>query len=253
MGYLSDGLQWMTSPSALRALWNFPRDLRSAQGNMVRACKQFFDRLDYTVTVQRPWRAPAGRILFISEHNSALDGFAMSLACPQHLRLKRIMFRLTAQLFGRAMVKQCLTVWPRGNYYNLCFRTSGLLDRIVYLITHRWGPWVKKELALQRMIGALAQGECLTLLPSGTVGEPRWRSGVGGILLEMSIQHPELLANCYLAPIYLTWDRTQRRVEVQAPRLISFAEILSDLPPNSDRVALTALLQSRYHQGFPGS
>ncbi len=248
VGYLTDGVQWITNPSALRALWQFPRDLRSSQGNMVRACEQFFNRLNYTVIIQRQWRAPAGRILFISDHRSALDGFAMSLACPRHLPLKRIMFRLTAQLFGNEMIKNCLTVWPRGNYYNLCFQTFGLLDRIVYLMTHRWGPWVKKQLALQRIVDALAQGECLTLLPSGTVGESRWRSGIGGIILEMARQRPELLATCFLAPIYLDWDRAHRRVKINAPQLISFADILSELPPDTNRLALTAHLLSRYHQ-----
>ncbi|MEZ6096114.1 MAG: hypothetical protein R3C03_18130 [Pirellulaceae bacterium] len=255
MGYVVDGMKVLLSPSRFSAMWNFDRDLQRADGNMQVACESFFDRLGYRVELDRRWTTSSGGILFFGDHPTALDGFAMALACPKHLTCRRTMFTLSACLLGKNVRRSCVTVWPRGNYHNLVYKTGGFVDRVSYLISHRWGPWVRPGQALHRMCNRLSDGECLTLLPSGTVGEQHWRSGIGSIILNCMERESRLdrdqALSLRLAPVYLEWNHHQKVVTVRAPRLISFAEVCHQVaaqragePCNRDHV--TTWLQSQY-------
>jgi hypothetical protein len=246
MGYLSDGLQLLLNRSTLQALWGFDRDLRDARGNMQQACGVFFERADYRVEVTRPWNSSSGGILFIADHVSALDGFALALACPSHLAVRRVMFMVTGYALGRCVARNSVLVWPRGNYQNLVHDTHGFVDRVAYLMTHRWGPWVKPARALRRMCGALAKGDCLCLLPSGTVGDWNWRSGVGGVIHAAVRERLTAQRPLFLAPVYFDWRNDLRHVSITAPGLVSFEQIVATAGSGLSRRELTDWLQKRY-------
>jgi hypothetical protein len=256
MGYLIDGVRMLTDRSAFHALWHFDNDLRQSHGNMQVACDRFFERQGYELIVERPWHAPRGGILFFSDHHSALDGFAIARACPTDRVCRRVIFTLTALTLGRSVFRHSITVWPRGNWHNLIFETSGFVDRVAYLITHRWGPWVRPAQALERMCRCLHSGESLTILPSGTVGEDRWRAGLGAILLRLHSlgdgpEHDEQ-NEVHLAPTYVEWDHAVRKGTVQAPQLIPLSRLMrwaeAELGEDQaqDRKSLTQWIKSRY-------
>jgi hypothetical protein len=245
MGYISDSLQLFFAPKIARSLWGFNSDLQRAESNMVVASRLFFDRIGYSVIVERDWDSMQGRILVVSSHTSTLDGFALAMACPKELPVRRVMSRLTAQVLGPEVVRGCITVWPRGNYRNLICETRGFTNRIAYLLTHRWGPWVSPHLALNRMVAALERGECLTMLPSGVIGERRWRAGIGGILLEAARLQLMKSQPMYLAPVYLSWNHIDREVLIRATGLYSFEQLLSEANL-SGAVDLSAWLEKKY-------
>jgi hypothetical protein len=243
MGYLADGFAWGFRPGFFKAIRGFERRLGATNGNMQLACRELLQDLDYEVKLTRCWRLTSGSILFVSDHHSVLDGFAIPLVCPQHLKVRRVVFLLSALLVGRQFARHSISIWPRGNYRNLLYQTHGFIDRIAYLITHRWGPWVRLSRALNEMTDTLKKGECLVLLPSGTIGELQWRRGVGALIQALADQQ-----SCYLAPVYLKWDDAQRRLEMDAPKLIHFAAILQAPGAPSDSQELANWLAHKYRQ-----
>ncbi len=246
MGYISDGLQLFLNPATFRAVWGFDQELHAAKRNMQLACEAFFENAGYQATVQRTWNVPAGGILFVSDHTSSLDGFALSLACPQHLQLRRVIFLITGYVLGRTVARQSVLVWPRGNFHNLVHETHGFVDRVAYVMTHRWGSWVRPNRALHNMCQTLADGQCLSLLPSGTVGEQHWRSGVGAIVQTALRISPKPSVPFFLAPIYIDWQEDPKLVSVSAPGLISFEDIIAQAGANLGRAELTRWLKQRY-------
>jgi hypothetical protein len=157
--------------------------------------------------------------------------------------IRRVVFQPTAWLIGRNFSRHSILIWPRGNYHNLIHETHGFFDRVAYLITHRWGPWVAPGRAMNRMISTLQQGESLMLLPSGTIGDLHWRRGVGALIQAMPDCQP-----CFLAPVYLAWDYEHQRVDVEAPKLIEFSQIRKQAGVDRDSQALSSWLAERYRQ-----
>lgn len=243
MGYILDGISWGSRPDFVRSVNLFDQELRDSAGDMQRACLRFFRELGYQTVVNRAWTRQAASVLFVSDHWSVLDGFALPLACPTPQTVRRVVFQLSAYFVGKAFAKHSILVWPRGNYSNLVFRTRGLVDRLAYLVTHRWGPFARANRAIQKMVKALESGESVTLLPSGTIGEPRWRSGVGAVI--QSTRDPQ---QKFLAPVYLCWDHALRKLEVNSPGLVSFQSILA-ATPSLDRQHLADWLNDKYVRG----
>ncbi len=246
MGYISETTHLILNPSTSKALWCFDRDVEQANGCMQQACESFFQRIGFKVIVRRRWQSVEGGILFVSDHESALDGFAMSLACPIDKCLRRVIFKFTGHFLGSNVARQCILVWPRGNYSNLMRQANSFVDSVAYLITHRWGPWVGRHRALDKICNALDAGDGVTLLPSGTVGKDGWRSGIGGIVQTSMSRSPSKAKNKWLAPVYLEWDQTSRVVTVDAPGLISFSSILDQANANLNRTELTSWIRERY-------
>jgi len=242
MGYLADGFAWGARPGFYRALSAFQHEFATSEGDMQLACHRFLGTLDYQCVVRREWELKAGSIVFVSELLSALDGFAIPLVCPSKFTIRRVVFHLTASWLGRNFARHSVLVWPRGSYRNLIFQNKGFLDRISYLITHRWGWWVRPARALTRMVEVVNSGESLMLLPSGTVGDLHWRRGVGALVKATSPEQP-----VFLAPVYLDWDDEHRRVFLHAPKLISF-DWIRQQAGNLDSQELSTWLEERYRR-----
>lgn len=76
-----------------------------------------FRLLDYQVQVIRPWDLKVGSILFVSDHDLALDGFAIALACPNALTVRQVVFHLSALVVGREFMADWLeTRYRRRNW-----------------------------------------------------------------------------------------------------------------------------------------
>jgi hypothetical protein len=249
MGSLWSGIRATFDRNVLKAVWNFNRDFVVHGGNMPEACQTFLERADYPYQIERPWHTPPAGVLFVADHAHLLDGFALSLACPAELELRRTIFLVTALLLGRDVARRSLLVWPKGKWHGLLHEARGFKEKLTYLCTHRWGPWVKPSRALNTMCQALGDGICLTLLPSGMIGDTRWRSGVGAILARIGEQ-PSIFASVpYLAPVYLTWSDSPKSVCVTSPGIIRmdrlYAQAQSECQP-LDRTHLSQWLERQY-------
>jgi len=231
----------------LHALWRFDCDFQNAGLNMYKACRTFFARSGFAVEINRRWKAPVGPILFVSDHTSPLDGFAMSLACPPKIKLKRTIFLLTALCMGQTTFRHNVVVWPKGSYSGLIHRTHGILPRLMYILTHRWGWWVRPNRALRKICDTLMQGTSLSILPSGEIAQSRWRSGVGAVVIELARQRGSLKHPCFLAPVYIRWDVARRCVRIEAPGLVSMDSLFDKALHADGREEFTLWLSEIYH------
>lgn len=220
MGAKAQALRPLLDARTLRALWHFDRDFAAYRFNMFDACQAFFERAGYRVRIERGWEPPAGGVIFFADHVSPLDGFAMSLACPRERQLKRTIFLVTGLCLGRNVFRHNIMVWPKGSYRGIVQRARGVIPRLFYLMTHRWGPWVRPNRALNRMRETIADGTSIAILPSGEIGQRRWRSGLGALIIELARRRDELTQAPHLAPVYIDWDEHKRSVSVRAPALV---------------------------------
>jgi hypothetical protein len=236
------GIRWAIETQTAKSVWDFDRIYRSCEFNMPLACSSFFEQAGIEFKVDRNWSIDAGSVLFFSQHSTVLDGFALPLACPQALALKRVIFAITGLMLGKPFMQRNILVYPKGSYRNLLFRNSGLWNRIIYFATHRWGPFAPNHTATTAICQTLEKGACISMLPSGIIGERRWRSGIGAVVLEtQSTLHP-----VYAAPVYLDWNESAKRVLVQSPGLIGFDTLLEQTGGLNTRDEVAQWMQDRY-------
>ena len=241
------GLQWAIETKTARSVWTFDRVYRSCNFNMPLACSQFFSQANIGFQIDRPWTTSSNSILFFSDHKTALDGFALSLACPSHVPLQRVIFAVTAIVFGKEFMRRNILVYPKGSYRNLQSCNSTFWNKMIYFATHRWGPFAPNHTATQTICRTLHDGSSVSILPSGIVGEERWRSGIGAVLLESPQFNHEQMP-MFAAPVYLEWSESSRSVHIQSPGIVRFSTIRKRASHCTNRFQLTQWIQDRYIQ-----
>jgi hypothetical protein len=239
------GIKWILQPSSAKSVWGFDRIYRNANFNMPLACRSFFEHAGIEFTLDRPWRLDTGSVLYFCDHDTALDGFALPMACPENLALKRVIFAVSGLALGWEFCKRNLPVYPKGSYRNLWLRNSGIWDRLVYFSTHRWGPFASNHAAVRAICASLEQGTSVSMLPSGVVGRKEWRSGVGAVLQECK-GNTNSDSPIYAAPVYLTWDQCNKPLRVHSPGLVRFDHLREQAGAQATRETVTKWLQQRY-------
>jgi hypothetical protein len=247
MGTQIQGLAWLFHGRTASSVFRFDDFYRANDFNMVLACRQFLRHVGIDVEVNRPWSLQNGSVLYFADHVTVLDGFALPLASPEVFEVKRVIFALSGLGLGWNFIKRNIPVYPMGSYRNLLFRTSGLWPRMVYFATHRWGPFATRRAGVNAMCKSLVDGASVSLLPSGVIGERRWRSGIGAVVSESAPVnrdgHP-----IYIAPVYLDWSQEKRRVTVNAPGLIRLDSLKNQFDASANREIWTDWLQTHYQQ-----
>lgn len=212
-----------------RVAWSlirFPFDYEAESYHGQRASLKCLSRAGYQVSVHRDWEHSSGPILFIADHDFVLDGFAVAQACPTSLVLARVVHYIPAGWFGKAFEQRNVLVWPKATWHGFWRESSGLQERIHYLTMHRFDPRPGPSGYTSRMQKALEEDCCLTLLPSGVIGQRRWQKGIGALLRQWELPSQKHDRSLNLAPVYLAWDHERRRVEVRAPCLIDASIVL---------------------------
>lgn len=240
------GIRWILQPQTARTVWEFERIYRRESYKMPQACRTFFHRSDIEVSVDRRWHLERGSVLFFCNHDTAVDGFALPLACPNTMNVKRVIFAISALFLGREFCKRNLLVYPKGSYCNLIRNNSGFWDRLVYFATHRWGPFATRHTAVRAMCNALRSGSSISILPSGVIAAKDWRSGIGSVLLECAARNIRD-EPIYAAPVYLDFGSDHHHLTVHAPGLIRFDTLLRQAGALTTRDEVTKWLQRRYN------
>lgn len=212
---------------------------------MPRACRRFMREAGITYEVHRHWELERGSVLYFAGHTSFLDGFAISLACPEHLPLKRVIHSVSAMLLGKQFYDRNLTVFPRGSYRNWRYECHGWWSSLAYFWTHWWLPVTPFQGGKRTIQQALLSGSSVSIFPAGVVGETIWRTGIGAIVGGLPDENA-MGDPIYLAPVSIRWDFEPHRVLVESPGLVRLRSLRPLWNQAMDRVELTEWLKKRY-------
>ncbi len=97
------------------------------------------------------------------------------------------------------------------------------------------------------MCQTIAEGSCLSVLPSGEIGQRRWRSGVGAVIIELARQRFAVRHPAFLAPVYIDWRMSDRKVIIRSPGLVSLESLFDKALHADGREEFTDWLADQYY------